>query len=210
MLFRKKRYSVTSAKRFFYKSLVNDKRCRFRDLSQIKKDNRFPKHSILQIYDKVDNIGNFLPVLGIRKMLGSCPDTWDIHHREIDFDFINHNYKGVIIGGAGLLCLPFKDFWLKFLQECKLPTVIWGVGNGFGAEIGERINKHQLYERDKEYIEAVHRVSQRCDLINVRDKLTADYFQLEAAQISACPTVVYMKEHKNNIQKNRHQILYSS
>ncbi|MEM6612496.1 MAG: polysaccharide pyruvyl transferase family protein [Cyanobacteria bacterium P01_C01_bin.72] len=210
MLFKKRRYNVTGLKRFLYKSLVKDKRCNFYDLSRLNKKARIPQSSILNIYDRDDNIGNFLPVLGIRKMLGFAPDTWDIHDPDIDFDFINNNYQGVIIGGAGLLCPPFKDFWVKYSQQCHLPTVIWGVGSGLGAGIGEKINLESQDSETREYIEAVSEISRKCDLVNVRDQLTADFFKLHNVHIAACPTVVYMQEFRQYVNSNSSRVLYSS
>lgn len=210
MLFKKRRYNITGVKRVLYKSIIGDKRCNFYDLSLLNPEARVAKSSILNIYDRDDNIGNFLPVLGMRKMLGSEPDTWDIHDRNIDFDFINDNYQGVIIGGAGLLCPPFKDFWVKFSKQCHLPTVIWGVGSGLGANIGERIEMQDRDREMQEYVEAVSKISQKCDLVNVRDQLTADFFQLHKAHIAACPTVVYMQEFKQYVNQDADCVLYSS
>ncbi len=51
------------------KAQQQDFRCKFFDLSKIKKDRR-PRSPIIQFYSSVDNIGNYLPVLGIQKMLG--------------------------------------------------------------------------------------------------------------------------------------------
>jgi len=210
MLIKKRRYNVTGLKRFLYKSLIDDKRCNFYDLSLLNREERVAKTSILNIYDRDDNIGNFLPVLGMRKMLGFDPDTWDIHDKNIDFDFINDNYQGVIIGGAGLLCPPFRDFWVKFSQQCHLPTVIWGVGSGLGASIGEKIDRENRDREMQDYVEAVSKISQRCDLVNVRDRLTADFFELHNAHIAACPTIVHMQEFKQDLNPHADRVLYSS
>lgn len=210
MLLKKRRYNVTGLKRFLYKSFVDDKRCNFYDLSKIDREERVVKSNVLNIYDRDDNIGNFLPVLGMRKMLGFEPDTWNIHDKDIDFDFINENYQGVIIGGAGLLCPPFKDFWVKFSEQCHLPTVIWGVGSGLGAGIGEKIKQGNQDSETREYVKAVSKISQRCDLVNVRDRLTVDFFELHNAHIAACPTIVYMQEFKQYVNPNADQVLYSS
>jgi len=54
----------------------------------------------------------------------------------------------------------------------------------------------------------VSAVAQRCSLINIRDELTAHYYNLKNASITACPSIVYLQdfyEHKQ--QKN--SILYS-
>lgn len=206
-----RRNNLTRTNRVLYKTFIGDRRCIFdNDLSNKKPHNRVAKSSILQFYDRIDNIGNYLPVLGIRQMLSNEPDTWDIHDKNIDFDFINKNYKGVIIGGAGLICAPFNQFWLKFLNECKLPTVIWGVGSGVGTQIGESVNIPQLDANYIDYIKVVSEVSKRCDLVNVRDKLTASYFNLYNPHISACPTIVYLQEYNQHINKKTNDVLYSS
>lgn len=210
MLLKKRRYNLTGLKRFLYKSLIDDKRCNFYDLSLLNGGERIAKSSILNIYDRDDNIGNFLPVLGMRKMLGFDTDTWDIHDNNIDFEFINRNYQGVIIGGAGLLCSPFKNFWMKFVEQCHLPTVIWGVGSGLGADIGETIAGQNLDRETEAYIEAVSKISQRCDLVNVRDRLTAEFFQLHNVHIAACPTIVHMQEFKQDVNPDSDRVLYSS
>jgi hypothetical protein len=210
ILNKKRRYNLTGIKRVLYKHSIGDRRCLFEDLSTINPQRRVAKSHLLQFYDRADNIGNYLPVLGIRKMLSDIPDTWDIHDENIDFDFINKSYKGIIIGGAGLLCPPFKNFWLKFQDECKLPTIIWGVGSGIGAKIGEHFGKSQMSISDLNYCRVVSEVSKRCDLVNVRDELTAEYFELHNPDISACPTIVYMQNYDNRSDKNFSQIVYSS
>lgn len=205
--------NLTRINRVLYKTFIDDRRCVFdNDLSNIKPHNRVAKSSVLQIYDHFDNIGNYLPVLGMRKMLSQVIDTWSIHDQDIDFDFINKNYKGVIIGGAGLMCMypSFKQFWVKFLHECKLPTIIWGVGSGVGTQIGESVDISQLDSNYTEYIKVISEVSKRCDLVNVRDKLTATYFNLSNPHISACPTIVYLQKYKQYTNKRTNDILYSS
>lgn len=66
----------------------------------IPSEKRNPKSSLLQFYASPNNIGNYLPVLGIQEMLEEETDTWCAHDEYIDFDFINANYQGVIIGGG--------------------------------------------------------------------------------------------------------------
>ena len=103
-----------------------DRRVRFRDLARIPHERRQAATKILNFYSAVGNIGNYLPVLGIRKMLGCEPDTWNMHDRTIDFEFINRQYRCVVIGGAGLLDKGFEPFWSTFSRDCRLPTIIWG------------------------------------------------------------------------------------
>ncbi|MBW4480954.1 MAG: polysaccharide pyruvyl transferase family protein [Tildeniella torsiva UHER 1998/13D] len=170
-----------------YKQLIGDRRCQFYDLSKIQPSQRESKSPIIQFYSSIDNIGNFLPVLGIQSMLGTVPDTWCVQDKSIDFDFINKNYKFVIIGGAGLLVRgngSFERFWTQFSEKCKLPTVIWGVGTDGVKDISPP------------YRRIVSEVAKRCDLINVRDELTAETFNLIDPDISACPTVAYLQAVK--------------
>ena len=157
-----------------------DARTRFRDLSRIPPGERVAASPIVQFYSSVDNIGNYLPVLGIHKMLGTSPDVWHAHDPDIDFDFINGHYQGVIIGGAGLFHASFDRFWRRFVAECDLPAIIWGVGlcapdrdTSFGVD--RSLIKHN---------------ASRFDLVNVRDDWTAEYYGLTAACVTACPTVV--------------------
>jgi Polysaccharide pyruvyl transferase len=167
-----------------YKNFVENRRCLFHDLSKIKPNLRQAKSPVIQFYSSANNIGNYLPVLGIGKMLSQTPDTWCIHDKEIDFEFINANYKCAIIGGAGLLVVAggrFEKFWKKFLDECKIPAIIWGVGGDAFDTISDSYRK------------TVASVSKRCDLVNVRDRLTAETFGLTHYHISACPTIVYLQ-----------------
>ena len=73
------------------KTKQQDFRCKFFDLSRVIK-NRKSRSPIIQFYSSTDNIGNYLPILGIQKMLGCIPDTWCMHRRA-DFNFINKHYK---------------------------------------------------------------------------------------------------------------------
>jgi hypothetical protein len=165
------------SKKFF------DRRCRFYDLRRISPEKRQPRSTVLQFYSSSNNIGNFLPVLGIQEMLGLVPDTWCIHDRKIDFDFVNHNYRSVIIGGAGLFHPCFAPFWKNLQKNCKLPMIIWGVGGCFLDGQNESESCRAI----------IFQAAKRCDLINVRDDLSANYFGLNNANISACPTIVYLE-----------------
>ncbi|MEQ8924213.1 MAG: hypothetical protein RLO81_00285, partial [Fulvivirga sp.] len=68
-------------------------------MSKIPIELRYPKSKVIQFYSAFGNIGNYLPVLAIQKMMNTEFDTWDIHDPFIDFDFINNNYKVAIVGG---------------------------------------------------------------------------------------------------------------
>jgi len=174
-------------------------RCKFYDLSTIEPAHRKAKSPVIQFYSSINNIGNFTPVLGIQKMLSHQTDTWCIHDKAMDFDFINRHYKCAIIGGAGLLSGCFEPFWQRVLNECQIPMIIWGVGACFadqGATTADRT--------------IVSKVAKRCDLINVRDDLTADYYGLNHVSITACPTIAFLREYRQKLSANRVQVLFSS
>lgn len=178
-----------------YRRILKDRRCQFYDLSKLKPDQRVPRSPIIQFYSSADNIGNYMPVLGIWKMLDHQADTWCIQDSNIDFDFINRHYKCVIIGGAGLLVLgggKFERFWQSVLEKCRLPIFIWGVGTD------------RVQALNDSYKNTVRQVAQRCEMINVRDQLTADAFQIKDCDISACPTIVYLdsfrEHHRPSLQ----------
>lgn len=189
-----KRWVEKVARRIGY-----DRRCRFYDLSSVEREERVARSSIIQFYSAVDNIGNYLPVLGIRNVLGMRTDTWNIHDEGIDFDFINQNYKCAIIGGAGLLHSCFEPFWKRFAEKCKIPYIVWGVGGCFPDD-----------EDDPSVAPRVASpVLEGADLTNVRDRLTADLYGLLSAHISPCPTVAYLSGGEGVIN-HRNGVLYSS
>lgn len=153
----------------------------------------------MQFYSSCDNIGNYLPVLGIQKLLSIDTDTWCIHDENIDFDFINKHYKGAIIGGAGLLHKCFEPFWVRLGRECKLPMVVWGVGGCFPDDQKEKGVNPKIAAK----------ALNRCDLINVRDDVTAEFYKLSKAHISPCPTIACLRDFKTSSPK-RTKILFSS
>jgi len=176
-----------------------DRRILFRDLARITPSQRAANTRIINFYSAVGNIGNFTPVLGIRQMIGSEPDTWNIHDKSIDFDFINRHYACAIIGGAGLLDSGFDPFWEKFARHCTIPSVIWGVGmcapDGAARKGVDR----------RVFATAVA----KCDLVNVRDDLTAEHYGLTSASITPCPTIVYVEQFLG-ARKHTGRVLYSS
>jgi hypothetical protein len=144
---------------------------------------RKPHSSIIQFYSSYNNIGNLLPVLGIREMIADIPDTYCMHNRKIDFDFINANYRCAIIGGAGLFHACFNRFWKLLAERCRLPMIMWGVGVCFPDAKGRvGVDRRTVAE-----------VARRCDLVNVRDDLTAEFYGLDKAHISPCPTLAYLR-----------------
>ena len=177
----------------------SDRRLRFRDLSVVPTEERTPNSSLLQFYSSANNIGNYLPVLGIQGMLDETPDTWCAHDENIDFDFINAHYEGVIIGGAGLLHKSFEPFWRQVASECNLPMVIWGVG----------ICVPDDEENPGVPGSIVADVVKRCDLVNVRDELTANWYEMDRAQISPCPTIAYLDDGFSKSHAGDKKVLFS-
>ena len=184
-------------KSFFYQFVAEDRRHRLKNLAKIEPEKRQPKSKVLNFYSGTHNIGDIIPVLGIRTMLDEAPDVWSMLDRNIDFDFVNRNYSRVIVGGAGLFDLVFEPFWNKLLNECKLPLTIWGVG--ITANV-----------TSPDYIKTITDVGKRCDLINVRDNLTAEIFNFKNPSITACPCIVYLQDYKERIDRNSDSLLYSS
>lgn len=178
---------------------ILDRRTRFRDLARIPAEKRAPGSPIVQFYSPDNNIGNFTPVLGIRSMIGRDTDTWSMHDKSPDFDFINANYRCVIIGGAGLLHGVFEPCWRALADRCRIPVIIWGVG------VCIPDGQNPIVPR-----EVVAKVASRCELINVRDDLTADTYNLAGADISACPTLVYCDTFRSKVVRDARTLLYSS
>jgi hypothetical protein len=177
-----------------------ERRCRFHDISQTRRTMRTPRSRVIQFYSSVDNIGNYTPVLGIQEMLGFKPDVWCAHCKPVDFDFINRHYSAAIIGGAGLLHRCFTPFYENILRECKLPMVVWGVGGCFpDADESPGVARRVFRE-----------VATRCDLINLRDKYTADFYGLHEANISLCPTVAWLEQYRHVVDRNINRVLFSS
>lgn len=176
-----------------------DRRLQFRDLSVMPSEEKTSNSPLIQFYSSANNIGNYLPVLGIQEMLHETPDTWCAHDKDIDFDFINAHYEGVIIGGAGLLHKSFEPFWQQVAAECDLPMVVWGVG---------------ICVPDNEENPGVSRpviadVVERCDLVNVRDELTANWYNINCAHISPCPTIAYLDNGSSMSHVGDDKVLFS-
>lgn len=176
-----------------------DRRCRFYDLSKIEPSKRVPRSKIIQFYSSFDNVGNYLPVLGIRKTISIDTDTWCMHDKKVDFDFINRSYKGIIIGGAGLLNKCFQPFWEIIGRECQLPMIVWGIGGCY-----KDVDKNSVIDKD-----IANKVFNKCDLIDLRDDITASFYGLSDAHLSPCPTVGYLETLMNKEQE-RTNILFSS
>ena len=138
-------------------------RVRFRDPAAIPATERWQASAIINFYSTVHNIGNYLPVLGIRKMLNRGTDTWNMHDRSIDFHFVNRHYRCVIIAGAGLLDKRFEPFWCPFSRECRLPAVIWGVGLCSPDGVTDNGVDRKVFRA----------AAAKCALINFRDDRTA-------------------------------------
>lgn len=188
------RYAKSIARRIGY-----DRRTLFRDLASIPAQERENRTKTLQFYSAVDNIGNYTPVLGIQALMESNYDTWNIHDEKIDYDFINANYDRVIIGGAGLLNKCFTPFWKQFRSECELPYIVWGVGGCFPYD-----EKNPCVP-----VSVARPLLQQADLLNLRDYITADFYGVPDADISACPTIAYL-DRRVQSSNSDDTILYSS
>lgn len=168
-------------------TLPFSKKTYFRDLSRILPSFRRPKSKVLQIYSKVHNIGNYIPVIGIRELIDDQFDVWDAHDLKMDWDFINNNYSFVLVGGAGLLHACFDHLWKGLEEKCQLPMMIWGVGVCFPYnEVAQGASKSP-----------VRNVFKRALLSNVRDTLTAEHYGISnIVDISPCPSLAYISRLK--------------
>lgn len=184
-------------KSLYHQLVAEDRRYHLKNLAKIKSGQRRSESKILNFYSGTHNIGDIIPVLGIRRMLNETPDVWSMLDRNIDFDFINRNYSRVIIGGAGLLDFVFERFWNRLLHECKLPITIWGVGITSG-------------KTSPDYLKTINSIGKRCDLINVRDNLTAEIFGFDDPSITVCPCTVYLQDYKDRVDRTSNSLLYSS
>lgn len=174
-----------------------DRRCHFYDISRTSSI-PLPKSRVLQFYSSVHNIGNYTPVLGIQEMLGFKPDVWNVHHAPIDFSYVNDTYRAIIVGGAGLFFRAFEPFWTQLAKSCRLPMAIWGVGGCFIDKDREPAVSRSI----------VREVAARSQLINVRDTLTAEYYGLDRADISPCPTIAWLENWVRNRDAKR--VLFAS
>ena len=166
------------------------KKTYFRDMSRILPSFRRPKTKVLQIYSKAHNIGNYIPVIGIREMINDQFDVWDAHDLKIDWDFINKNYSFVLVGGAGLLHACFDHLWRELDERCRLPMMIWGVGVCFPYnEVAQGASKVPVCNVFKKSL-----------LSNVRDTLTAEHYGISnVAEISPCPSLVYVDRLRRQV-----------
>ncbi|MEY2673613.1 MAG: hypothetical protein RLZZ514_178 [Actinomycetota bacterium] len=168
----------------------------FRNLQLVAPAERAANSKVMQFISTNANIGNFMPVKAIQDMLGQETDVWNMH-RPVDWQFVNDNYKAVVIGGAGLLARAFNDFWISCAASCKLPIIVWGIGTCIvdGDELEQTICD----------VEAVKAVFERAVLVNVRDELTAKLYAEglgERLSITACPTVDYLRKFEVVAERN--------
>ncbi len=172
-------------------------------LNDISKGKRNVKSSTLQFYSANRNIGNYLPVLAIHQMLDEKLDLWNIHKTPVDWEFVHKNYKEVIVGGAGLLHAVFEKFWVDLDKNCKLPITIWGIGVCLP-------DNDQVKGVPKAVVQSVFA---KAKLVNVRDELTRDFYQLDPnISITACPTLAYIANTFSVASKSKDgkKILHSS
>lgn len=167
------------------RALPIDRRVRLRDVSAPGAP-RGAGAPILQFYSGDPNIGNLTSVLGIQELLGAATDAWNVHRRprERDWDRIHRRYRAAIVGGAGLLHPVFEPFWRELAERCRLPLVIWGVGGCWPDAASARAGAS---------CPSAVEVGRRCELVNVRDDLSAERHGWDHAEVSACPTVAYVR-----------------
>jgi hypothetical protein len=177
-----------------------DRRTDFHDLADVEPERRKAQANVIQFYSGVPNIGNYLPVLGIREMLEEGTDVWDAHDHEIDWTFVNRNYSWAIIGGAGLLHADFEVFWEQFATHCHIPFVVWGVGACF-PDTDDTPGVAPSTARP---------ALEDAALVNLRDDITADHYGLEKAHVSPCPTVVHLENWESKKTSRTSTVLYSS
>jgi len=151
-------------------------------------------------YTSEKNIGDYLPTLGMWDMLGSKTDLYSIMNTQIDFNFINKNYKAVIVGGAGILGKGCNAFFEKLTQECTLPIVLWGVG--MCLRYDKPIEQLGLNK------ELAKKVEEKSILLNIRDTLTQSFYKFEKAEIAVCPAAVYASRFRKYKSRKPETILY--
>ena len=202
------------SKSFLLKRLNNRFRyfseVKLRDLSTIAQNKMVPNSQILNFYSAANNIGNYLPTLAIHNYLDQSLDCWNVHDKNIDYDFINKNYKLIIIGGAGLLHPCFESFWLKFSQECRIPHIVWGVGACVPDELILKDGAILNFFQQKALREAIS----RAQLVNLRDEWTAELVGAQDAIITPCPTLKLLSNYSSEVsgyseQKGTKKILYA-
>jgi len=161
----------------------------------------FRKSEIAQFcYTSENNIGDYLPTLGIWEMLGSKTDLYSITNKGIDFSFINKNYRAVIVGGAGILGKDWESFFERLIKECTLPIIVWGVG------ICLRLTKPLQYQGLSQ--EIAKKLEERAVFLNVRDTLTVDHYDFDKAEVAVCPSALYVSSFKKYKTAYPQNILY--
>lgn len=187
-----------NSKSVFLKKLNNKFRIfsdiNFRDLSKFPARKRTANSKVLNFYSAANNIGNYLPVMAIHNYLGESIDCWNVHDRNIDFEFINKNYKFIIIGGAGLLHPCFEHFWISLKDKCRIPYMIWGVGACLPDILKESDkNIYDFFEQKN-----IRQAISRAELINFRDEWTVELVGAQDATITPCPTLKLLSNYAHN------------
>ncbi len=153
---------------------------------------------IIQFFSTSRNIGNYTPVWGIRRMLGP------LRHRVTPADVRDceridpAGFDLILVGGAGLLNRYFEPFW-RWLARQRKPVVLWGIGVCL-PHPGTRVGDSQAGGVDPALLRALR---SRIVAANVRDELTEEMYDL-GADISYCPTAVYLKDRPARASRRRH------
>jgi len=187
-----------------------DRRVLFNDLSQVHPAHRKSKSKskVLNFYSAANNIGNYLPVMAIHQKIGGEIDCWNVHDKNIDYDFINKNYDSIVVGGAGLLHPVFERFWTDFSNKCKVPFIIWGVGGCYPDNMNLSLDSNEF--GGGVFCEGMMRAFRNADLINVRDFVTADIIAQDNVSVTACPTLMLLKNHElSKARKSSSSVVYA-
>lgn len=185
-----------------------DRRVFFNDLSRVRPALRGSKSKVLNFYSAANNIGNYLPVLAIHHKLGGDIDCWNVHDKNIDYEFINQNYESVVIGGAGLLHPVFGRFWTDFSERCNLPFIIWGVGGCYPDNMNLSLDSKK--PGGGVFCDGMLHAFRNADLINVRDYVTADIIDQGNVSVTACPTLMLLKNYEpSNPVKASSPVIYA-
>lgn len=170
-----------------------DRSVLFNDLSQFRPTARENKSEVLNFYSAANNIGNYLPVIAIHRKLGGNIDCWNVHDDHIDYEYINKTYKSIVVGGAGLFHPVFNRFWDDFSEKCTLPFIIWGVGGCFPDNMNSSPNLKKL--GGNFFCDGMTRALRNAELVNVRDYITADIIARDDVSVTACPTLMLLKNY---------------
>ena len=121
-------------------------------------------------------------------MLGQETDVWNMH-RPADWNFINKNYKAIVIGVSRATGQAFQPFLGRLRR--RVQTADYRLGNRNLHHRWARARSHLMCD-----VEAVNAVFTRALMVNVRDEVTAKLYgeaMAGAISITPCPTISYLR-----------------